>query len=80
MSRGEEVEDAVGLEEVVAVEVEGWDAESFGSFGDIGVAAVVDDAVDKDAVVVSEVFGDLLCVGAVAGGEDGNANGLVGHG
>ena len=65
------LENAAVVVEVVAVEVLCWDVELFGSLGDEGIGAVVDDAGDVNLVVASKVFADALGIGPVTRGEDG---------
>ena len=65
------VEHGVGVVEVGAAEITGFDAEIFGALRNVCVALIINDTRDLHVGAAGEVFADLLCVGAVAGAQDG---------
>ena len=69
-----EMQDIVGLEEIVTVEVLGVDTQLLGTGGHIGVTLVIDNHIDPHIVALGEIFRYLLGIGAVARCEDSQLN------
>ena len=64
------VQHCVALVEVVLVEIAGFHAQAFGTLGNLGLFAVVDNACHINILAVGKIFAYTLGIGAVARPKD----------
>ena len=70
-TQAQEIEHGIALAEVAPTEIVRLDAKVAGTGSDIGVANIIYNNIDHDIGASAEIFSNLLRIGAVARGHDG---------